>query len=287
MTAEIEHEYEVDIAPRFDKWLRHELWAREGCYKMVLSHLPLNTQKGHVVIEIPIPEKGTFEQKEIGDDRQVLNYVALELLQGADADASAIRGTQAYMVQSFHTGSTGKRKTAPSSRFTFRVQGFQHSDDSFESEPKNMQGLLAQLMRHNEANNRALNQNMGTFVRLMTDQNSKQSRMIDKFMDERMHMADLYETVRSQQHERDMQIREVDHKEKLMEDGLDTIKQIGPAILNKVVGKKLLPEPSTPERLALKSFAESLTEEQIEAMGGILSPAQTIAMGTILEMKNE
>lgn len=253
----------IEIRDRIITHLRNQCSAeRHGQGRVVsleLRHIPLGSKSGNTVVSLEAPESPSENWYQDATQRV---YVA------AEADANAILGVQAYALYIFRE----KDPARPVERCSFRIagQGDDTDGDETSSEPPTKAGLFAQLMRHNDAKDRTLSATMQTIVQ-------SQNRMIEslaadnnKMAEQRLEMIETVERLISLQHERDLAKQQAEEKTKMMREGLDTIKLLGPAVINRISGGKI---PSTdPQVLAVKAFLASLSQEQKDSFKRSLAP---------------
>ncbi|HEY0714891.1 MAG TPA: hypothetical protein VGF45_19580 [Polyangia bacterium] len=92
--------------------------------------------------------------------------------------------------------------------------------DPIDSEPATARGLIAQLMRHNEANSRIVSLSMGQIVATLLRQNERLRLVAEEAEDKRYAVANLSEQLLSQQHDRDLEAKMVEERAELLRHGL-------------------------------------------------------------------
>ena len=250
-------------------WMEKQLWntREEGpVVKLVVRHLDAGGRAGKIEVwsqEIPHEaDSVTIDEGELPDIVQEIQMAAFD-----DAEGMAA-GLQRYQVLSYV-----KHKPHAHSRFTFTMSGGNDDvDDTGVSEPATTKGHLAQLMRHTEALMRttvmSTNQNMAMLTRTVASQNDH---------------IELVEDLKSQQHDRNLKTIQMENQEKRYAEMFDKATLLLPAVVNRVAGKKLLPENVSPMQDMLKNLAESLTEEQLAKILPTLKPEQQIALLEFME----
>ena len=146
--------------------------------------------------------------------------------------------------------------------------------DPIDSEPPTERGLLTQTMRHLEISER-------THATVVANIFAMQSRMLRE-KDERIsHLeARHWETVIaaeqlvSDHHRRQLENRAADQKAEAMREVLGTFLQLAPTAVNKLAGKAMLPEKTSPALVGLRALVGTLKPEQLEALKFVLTPAQ-------------
>jgi len=267
------------------RWLEKHLWTtrEEGpVVKVLVKHLDANGKAGKVEIwSCMIPHEGdsvTLPEDEIPDMLQDLETTCFD-----DAEGMAA-GLQRYQILAYV-----KHKAHAHTRFTFRMTGDSDDDedDTGVSEPATQKGLVAQLMRHNEAIMRSnvltTNQNLAMLQRTVANQYSH----IEKLLDDRRENFEIVETLKSEHHERELATRESNSRQDRFDQMAEKANLLLPAVVNRIAGKKLLPETVSPMQDMMKTFAESLSPEQIATIMPTLKPEQQIALMEFMETSQE
>jgi len=207
------------------------------------------------------------------------DYTRLVLLE-AESDAESMGGLQKYSLQAFH----GKRKTA-TRKMRFRLAGGEDLEAEGEMTEAGATGLVKQSHRHIEATMKVA---LGTVEAMMRRQERAIARAearAEKAEDRHFEMLKLQEDLLSLRQERELEMLKAQNMEKRIDEGLETVKLLAPAVVNRISGKQLLPENASPGEQSLNAFIESLEPEQMEklATANILKPPQMIA---IMELIN-
>jgi hypothetical protein len=187
-------------------------------------------------------------------------------------DAIGLGGMQRYIV----TACTADRATA---RLTVRENADASGvgrlpGDPVDSEPPTEKGLLTQTMRHLEISER-------THATVVANIFAMQFRMLRE-KDERIEHLEArhWETVIaaeqlvSDHHRRELENKAADQKAEAMREILGTVLQLAPTAVNKLAGKAVLPEKTSPALVGLRALVGSFKAEQLEALKFVLSPAQ-------------
>jgi len=263
------------------RWLEKHLWAtrEEGpVTKVVVKHLDANGRAGKEdVWACAIPHEGdsvTIPEEEVTD---LVNDMQTSCYDDAEGMAA---GLQRYKILCYV-----KHKSNAHSRFTFAMSGANDEvDDTGVSEPATGKGLLGQLMRHNEAIMRtavmSTNQNMAMMQRTI----GRQNEHIEKLLEDRRETFEVTEDLKSQRHDRELASLQMENQEKRYSEMFDKASLLLPAVVNRVAGKKLLPENVSPMQDMLKGLAESLTEDQLAKIMPTLKPEQQIALLEFMDM---
>jgi len=78
----------------------------------------------------------------------------------------------------------------------------------------------------------------------------------------------------SDHHRRQLENRAADQKAEAMREVLGTFLQLAPTAVNKLAGRRVLPEKTSPALVGLRALVGTLKPEQLEALKFVLSPAQ-------------
>src|SRR6266700_325734 len=187
-------------------------------------------------------------------------------------DAIGLGGVQRYIVTAYGLDKVIARLTL---RENADASGAgRQPGDPIDSEPANERGLLTQTMRHLEISER-------THATVVANIFAMQSRMLRE-KDERIsHLEERHwetviaaEQLVSDHHRRQLENKAADQKAEAMRDVLGTFLQLAPTAVNKLAGKAILPEKTSPALVGLRALVGALKPEQLEAMKFVLTPAQ-------------
>lgn len=262
---------------KLENWLRRQVFIHreEGeCTKLVLRHNGVN--KTQDVCTIPV--------KGADGELQSAETLVSDIWQAAWDDAEGQGGLQKYVVVAFFS-SDPLRHVA---RLPFMIQatedGGEGDDDGpAGSEPATKQGMLAQQMRHNEAIMRTSTMATGDIIRTQNKIIGQLRERINDLENGQREGMVKYEELVTYHHEREVEILRVKGQEKRKDEAFDQLKALGPVIINKLLGKKLLAESTDPAVLQLKEFMASVTAEQMQKLQGVLGPGQLISIYNMYE----
>lgn len=249
--------------------------ASKNVIKYILRHI---SSKGKGV------EVEVFEIME-SLDAETCRALASSIYSRAQMDADGYGpALQRYMLFSVvKDGETEKL----ASRIAFRCKGETDMDlDEEESEdaPTN-RGLLAQLMRHNENNNRTLVAATQAMTIGMARQIDSKDKTIEKLLGEREKMMELIEDAHSNRHEREIESLREGKKQERIDMAVRKAMLLAPVALDHFTGGKI-GAPSSSE-IMVKELAGTLTPQQIEAFQKVLSPEQLITLFRLIESANK
>lgn len=255
----------------FETWIRKQVMVQRGegrCTRLLLRHVVQGNKVGNEVASIIVPEEWS--------DEWIQDSVN-EIETSAHTDAGGIGGPQKYMVFAFFERSEAK----PLARFPFLEHASDEGSDEegaeLDTESPNARGLTAQLMRHNEALMRTSMMGITQIISTLQRQVSKQSDTIEKLVEEKFNNLEMMENVLSKKQERDIELREAENKQKLLTDAAEKAMGLMPIVVNKLMGKTVMPAPSINDEL-LKSFLSSITPEQLDSLVSILKPEQSMVV---------
>lgn len=261
-------------------WLRRQVYVvrnNDGkCTRFVLYHVSPTQKIGNEVASIVVGD-GLGPGEKL-DDSTIDGY-AEELVSEADSYTDGTGGTQSFVVGSIFENDPDRIVA----RHAFRCAREDDDDNPVGSEPATATGLMSQLMRHTEAMVRQNNAMFGTAVTTLVKQNATLSDMVEKFLETRVHELEAAEELVSAKHQRDIDLRREESTAAVKERMVETAIALLPAVANRAIGKKILPETTDTALMALVGFADTLSAEQIEVMSGAMDPGQRIAFFELLQ----
>lgn len=217
------------------------------------------------------------------DERLELDQIemlAAEISGRAQTDADGLgSGVHRYTLQ------TVLNKGVNGNRFVFRVRANETGDDEVAGEDSPTQkGLLGQLMRHNEANNRTLHTALGGIVSMMSRQMVSMGERMQSLEAERATTFLALEAAKTEAHDRDMDAMKTLEDEKRKGQAFDKLMQLGPVVVNRIVGKDIMPTGGVdPLAMILNNLGESLTQDQVRTIAATLRPEQQLQFMEVME----
>jgi hypothetical protein len=245
---------------RIRKWLARTVEV-ESIDRFVIRH-----DTGAEVATLRADDGGAYEHTE----RQ-LDELTTDLSERIFEDAIGLGGLQRYVVSAY----SGER---PVTRLPVRQNAEAARGpapgDPIDSEPPTEKGLLSQTMRHLEISER-------THATAIANIFAMQTRMLRE-KDERLSHLESHhwdtvvaaEQLVSDHHRRQLENRAADQKAEAMREVLGTFLQLAPTAVNKIAGRALLPEKTSPSLVGLRALVGTLKAEQLEALKFVLTPAQ-------------
>lgn len=253
---------------RIRKWIARTIEV-ESIDRFVIRH-----DTGAEVATLRADDGGAFERTE----RQ-LDELVTDLSERVFEDALGLGGLQRYVVSAYN----GERAvTRLPMRQNAEAERGPAPGDPIDSEPPTEKGLLSQTMRHLEISER-------THATAIANIFSMQSRMLRE-KDERIaHLEERHwetvvaaEQLVSEHHRRQLENRIADQKAEAMHEVLGTFLQLAPTAVNKIAGRALLPEKTSPALVGLRALVGTMKPEQLEALKFVLTPAQLENLSGIL-----
>lgn len=243
------------------QWLRQQMQSMETeipCVRMVLKHA-LATGKTGQVAQYPITPSTDPDS------------LGLEIVDAATTDAEGLGELQRYSVCAYYKGNEDEVK----SRFSFRIHIAKDEDDSSGlSESPDSKGLTSQMMRHTEAMMRSSTIANAETARILLRTVERQAETIETLSGKHIAMLETMEEVMGAKDERELKKLELVAKMKRDEAIIDKLNVLLPAVVNRLGGKKLLPEKATPSEMMVGQLLGSLTPDQFQTLSGTFRPDQ-------------
>lgn len=252
------------------RWIRNQVFKDRitPLAKFVLRNAAYGSRGGEVE-EFDVAGEMTPEQ---------VSAFAEQIVQSAKRDADAA-GTklQSYLLMALEEDAS----TGP--RFRFRIRGEGDEEDSGEERP-DKDGIVSQMMRHNEALMRMATMGASSTIMQLTKQLEAANAVIAKQNEQRQAMLEVVEEARTAQHDREMQAFIVNSNEERKTKAFDTVAEkvgaLWPVVINKLSGKQLLSEGETN---VLQGFVNGLSQQQLAQIASCLSTEQRIALMKIYQ----
>jgi hypothetical protein len=256
---------------RIARWLRPLLEADE-------DQRPTRVAIRHVSVNDRHADVSTLAVPEDGDD-EALASLAEEIEAAIQGDADGLGGTQRYVVVAL-------RGDAQLTRLPFRVVAAEESEsgEPLDSEPATSKGLLAQLMRHNEAQNRMFMVSVGHIMSAMQRTIAQQQAMIDSVGDQRLELYAATEGLLSQRHDRELATAEAQHRVNTRSAMVQKIMNLLPLAMSYLTPKEG-EQGTKPSQVGalLRAFFETLDERQFQELSKVLTQEQMMAVLQIVE----
>lgn len=256
----------MNVQRELERFLRQQLFRErsEAITAIELRHAASGS-KGNIVDDFDFSTVNTDNISSLVDD----------VISRAQSDANGMGGVQRYEL---HVLVTDKKI---SSRFAFRLRGDDESvDEVAGDEAASMKGLLTQLMRHNEQQNRTMMTGIGAMVQMMNRTIERDQETIENLLDERRKNWDLIDQAKGRDHEREMELMAAHRKGEREDMMFQKINTLFPVILNKITGKDMMP---VEQKSLIAGLVETLSEEQFGQILSALKPEQQIVLLTVVK----
>jgi len=258
----------ADIRRDLERFLRQQLFRNREqpltCFSLRSAGVG---SKGSAVDTFEIPDG--FSGDHVG-------ILVDEILMRAQADADGLGSKlQRYILIALEVS----KKDGP--RFPFRLRGEGEDDTDEGEEPPNEKGLLAQMMRHNEALMRMNTMAMGGVMTTLAKRLEAAEKFNEVLIAQRHSYLESLENAKSLQHDRDMEALQISGHEDRKAELFKKLEMILPLVINKVTGRKLLPEGTGGD--VFSTLANSLTPEQLQAIAPYLTQEQQMMFLTLLK----
>lgn len=200
--------------------------------------------------------------------------------EAANDDAEGLGNIQSYVIASYFTAVPDKIRE----RMSFRLMVQSEDDDAIDqTEAPTERGIVQQLMRHNEANARVMTMGMAEVVRQQNRMIERLASQNDSLMDKHFNVLDLYEKLMTVESSREIEKMKVTSKIAREDQMVEKIMLLAPAVVNRLGGKKMLPEAATPAEMMVMNFVKSLRPEQMSKVMETLDPEQQLQVVELIQ----
>jgi hypothetical protein len=253
---------------KLEKWI-----ARQNAEQIRVRHVSaLGKTDGEVLVVAMV-----------GEEMRSPAVAADMVCESLQEDANGIGGLQSYVIAAI----VGEKSVA---RLPVRIDG--ESDDiesdNLSTEPANKTGLLAQLMRHNEALGRSLVMHQDAMFRSMARVISQVSEQNEHMREKHMEQVEVTEQLLSEQHERELKTAEANARIENISQMAKTVQTYLPVVVSKFMAHKAggnvapidgdaistLKDSlmSDPERMS--DIMDKLTDQEKHALIKLITPNQ-------------
>jgi hypothetical protein len=269
-----------DIVERFVQSVIDRVQKEKSRRKEDDEDEPGESDKNWKILIHQAGSEGTpFDEVEfvLGEDQ--LDTVVGQIVDACKSDAQDIGGGKASYVVTIE-GRPG-RKT-----FSLRVEGSTDDEEGEDFVAPNMKSAWALQLKHNAQMMRQLLSSQQEILRMnertirtLSEQNTGMTK-------DRIKNVEMYEEMMQMKHTRDLEVKREQANEMRMEQIAGTVMNALPAVANKFLGAKLVPETVTPMENQAISFVSTIRPAQIDALlkTGALDPSQVQAILALAEM---
>ncbi len=218
------------------------------------------------------------------DGRWDIDETIVQISENAQEFCNGLGTVTRFTVIAFKGGEDTDRGGINHTAFALHPADAGEADGAL-SEPANSEGLLAQLMRHNNELHRQSSGTVGMMFGYMTNIINRQGDQIDNLTKERIRNAETMEEIISKKHERDMEVQERRAVQGRRDDAMGKILSLLPVAINKLAGKEIVRQSDTLFEVTSSEFINSLNPSHLDAMlqSGVLDKHQLTLLSTMLE----
>jgi hypothetical protein len=174
------------------------------------------------------------------------------MVETAETDATGLGDVQKYQFEFYFGGKT------PGAVLPFVMYGMPDGEEaSFgKSEPATSKGQIAQHMHKLAVGGSA------EIIRILRTENDALRAQMQTLFDDRMKVMQTYESLISDKHKRDLEIREMETSERIRTEAVKAVMPLLPTVVNRFMGTKLLPESTNPLVDSLKGALKSIPADK-------------------------
>ncbi|HVV51402.1 MAG TPA: hypothetical protein VHO06_17155 [Polyangia bacterium] len=242
-------------------------WLVKTIEREPIDHFIIRHDTGAEIATIRADDGGTFERTE----RQ-LDELCTELSERVLEDAVGLGGLQRYVISAYSGDHAITR--LPVRQNADASRGGPAPGDPLDSEPPTEKGLLSQTMRHLEISERTHATAIANIFAMQTRMLREKDERITHLEERHWETVVAAEQLVSDHHRRQLENRAADQKAEAMREVLGTFLQLAPTAVNKLAGKALLPEKTSPALVGLRALVGTMKPEQLEALKFVMTPAQ-------------
>jgi len=255
-----------------EKWIDHQAHAtREGarCVRIVLHHTSSNSRLGREFVGFDVPSD--IAKSFPGD-------LAEQLFEQAESDAEGQGGVVTYAICAYYQG-----QPTPGAQRKLRI--VPEDDDAIDSASTN--GLMQQLMRHNEATARMLAASTANFLQTAEERMAAVEKQNEQLRSERFKSMEVVQNLMSLAHERELATESQKRKLRLMEDSasklLGILGPVGQKLLA-TIGPELAPAPDADEPETVAAIRELITSLEPDQLQGLQETLSEKQLATVLAL---
>jgi hypothetical protein len=157
------------------------------------------------------------------------------------------------------------------------------------SEPPTPDGLLAQLMRHNQEMHRQNNSVLGVLTSHMAKTIEMQQVQIERLMADRLSTVTTMEELMSRKHEREQEVHEKEASRRRKDETWKGVMQLLPVAVNKLAGKEIVRQSDTLLEMTAMEFVQTLVGSKFDLLqnSGALDRNQLILLQTLIDQTSK
>lgn len=182
-----------------------------------------------------------------------------------------------------------KKDPGSVSRIVLNIQGGKESDLLSEDDglggedPTSKGGHLAQAYRHTEGVLKMALKMSEFTIGTLRQENERLATSHNKMAEAQIKNMGLIQGLLNDDNRRRLDEKEAEMKMAAMSDMLDKAKLLAPHVVNKLAGRNLLPASQSEDEVALRSLVETMDEDQLNNLAGILKPEQMMVVLGLME----
>ena len=237
--------------------------------RVIVRHVIAGNKQGDEICSFRVPRPPTPDDW-VGDTSREIDGALFE-------ESGNFSQPQKYAVLAW-SDTEGKGL----SRIVVMYEG-RSGETGVESEGSDKAGLTSQAMRHTEAAFRLLTTGSAGIL-------SKSQAMLDRIAEMNVQLMEsaaadreLINKLLSDKREHMLELEDRELRNQAVKQGMQAVGIVAPVVVNKLAGKKLLPEPEAGTKMLGQNLARSLTPDQYEAISKTLTPEQTVGFMNLME----
>ncbi len=216
-------------------------------------------------------------------DDSRLQEMANQMAEVAQQDADGLGEITTFQVVAKYKGENRPGKRSP----TIRIAPDNVEDTGGLSEPANKDGVLKQLMRHNEAIMRSLIHSQSSTSQFQTRMLEVLSQAQIASQEKQLEAAKMIEQLQSEQHERDLATEEARRKAQQMQELLQLAKRYAPAVANHLLKGNVIPGATNPQDDIIANLLQEVSAEEAAEIYRVLGSKAAPLMDMYLQAHGE
>lgn len=262
-------------------WLRKHVLTysdeKGDCDKLIIRHFTHDGRLQGDVSTIRI-------DKEIFEQENGIDWIVQQVCEAAQGHADSL----ASGVQTFGVYAHYRSDSSYSPHRKFRVAAQESVDPANHglepSEPATPQGLLSQLMRHNEANTRLSVTQSSNLVQILMEDNRSQRQLIERMLAQSVDLAGMMQEMMDNATHRRIEEKKAETTQQITSTIFEHLKLILPVIFNKLAGEKIAPESDASFTMFAALWETMPEAQQQDFVTKFLNPAQATVFANFLEL---
>lgn len=261
---------------KFRDWVRAQIYRdpkdKGEILRFAIRHLNAGRKDMADIESFPVPK---------GDDltEETPDQLAFKMWEAACSDANGLTGVNNYAFIVFRSEDPSNYTARFVWRFVSEDEVEEEKNDGL-TEPATKQGLLSQLMRHNEAMMRGMTVGTQQIITSLQRQNEALARTVELATKNQVDQVQAVQELYDRKQERDLERIREESAYALKQELWGDVKPLLPVILKRLTGAKMLGSGKKDE--ALKTILGSFKVEQFEKLQEILNPQQLAMLSELM-----